>query len=180
MSSLDWLEIKEFVKDTFKYIIFIIAILVIAIYVVGLQQVVGSSMSPNFKNNDIVILDKISYHFMDVKRNDVISLYYDDTKYLIKRVIGLPGEIVEFKNSNLYINGKQIEQEYLNGVVTEDFSLQELGYNTIPEDMYFVVGDNRGDSLDSRDKRLGLVSKKDIIGKVRLRIWPLNKISWIK
>ena len=176
---MDWLEIKEFLKDAFKYIIFIVVILVIAIYVVGLQQVVGSSMNPNFKNNDIVILDKISYHFMDIRRYDVVSLYYADTKYLIKRVIGLPGETVEFKNNVLYIDGTEVEEEYLQDVITEDFSLQELGYTKIPEDMYFVVGDNRGDSIDSRDKSVGLVSKKDIIGKVRLRIWPLNKIDWI-
>ena len=177
---MDWLEIKEFFKDTFKYIIFTIVLLIIAIYVVGLQQVVGSSMSPNFKNNDIVILDKISYRFLDIKRNDVVSLYYADTKYLIKRVIGLPGETVEFRNGILYINGTKIEEKFLKDVITEDFSLQEIGYTKIPENMYFVVGDNRGDSLDSRVSKVGLIKKEDIIGKVRIRIWPLNKISWIK
>lgn len=177
---MDWLDIKEFIKDTFKYIIFIIAVLVIAIYVVGLQQVVGPSMSPNFKNNDIVILDKISYKFIDIKRGDVVSLYYADTKYLIKRVIGLPGDYVEFQNNKLYINNSYYSEEYLEGVITEDFSLNELGYSRIPDDMYLVLGDNRGDSLDSRDPNVGLISKDKIIGKVRFQIWPLNKIKIVK
>lgn len=177
---MDWLSIKEFIKDTFKYIVLVVVILVIAIYVVGLQQVVGPSMSPTLKNNDILILDKIIYRFKDVERGDVISLYYADTKYLIKRVIGLPGEYVEYKNNILYVNGKQIEESYLDGVTTNDFSIKELGYDTIPEDMYLVLGDNREDSLDSRDPKVGLIKNSDILGKVRFRIWPLNKIKIVK
>ena len=92
---MDWLEIKEFFKDTIKYIILIIVVLVLALYVVSLQQVVGHSMQPNFNSNDVVILDKISYRFKNVERGDVVSLYYADTKYLIKRVIGLPGETIK-------------------------------------------------------------------------------------
>lgn len=177
---MDWLDIKEFIKDTFNYIIFIILILVIAIYVVGLQQVVGPSMSPNLKNNDIVILDKISYKFIDIKREDIVAVYYADTKYLIKRVIGLPGEYIEFQDNKLYIDNQYYEEEYLDGVVTDDFSLKDLGYDKIPEDMYLVLGDNRGDSMDSRDPEVGLIKKKNILGKVRFQFWPLNKIRIIK
>ena len=177
---MDWLSIKEFFKDTIKYFLIVIVFLFVAIYVIGLQQVVGPSMSPNLENNDILILDKISYKFKQIKRGDIVSLYYADTKYLIKRVIGLPGERVEFHNNNLYINNELIEENYLQNVVTEDFALDELGYATIPSDMYLVLGDNRENSLDSRDPEVGLVKKDDIIGKVRLRIWPLNKISFIK
>lgn len=178
---MDWLDIKEFVKDTFKYIIFIIVVLVIAVYIVGLQQVVGPSMSPTLSNNDIVILDKISYRFFDIKREDVVALYYADTKYLIKRVIGLPGDTIEFQNNRLYINNSFYPEEYLGEeVVTEDFKLNEIGHFVIPKDMYFVLGDNRGDSMDSRDPKVGLISKKDILGKVRLQIWPLNKIKIVK
>jgi len=178
---VDWLDIKEFLKDTFKYIIFVIIVLVIAIYVVGLQQVVGSSMSTTFSNNDIVILDKISYRIINVKRGDVIAFNYADTKYLIKRVIGLPGDTIEFQGNKLYINNSYYSESYLNDdVVTEDFSLSDIGYVKIPDDMYFVLGDNRGDSMDSRDEAVGLVSKKDIIGKVRLRIWPLDRIKIVK
>lgn len=177
---MDWLDIKEFIKDTFKYIALIIVVLIIAIYVVGLQQVVGPSMEPTFKSNDILILDKITYRFKEVKRSDIISFYYADSKYLIKRVIGLPGDYVEYKNNILYINGKIVEETYLQGVTTDDFSLKDLGYDVIPGDMYLVLGDNRNNSQDSRDSKVGLVNKKNIIGKVRFRIWPLNKIKRVK
>lgn len=177
---MDWLDIKEFIKDTFKYIIVIVVVLVLAIYVVSLQQVVGPSMSDTLNNNDIVLLDKISYRFTDIKRGDVVSLYYADTKYLIKRVIGLPGEYVEFQDNKLYIDNKYMDEDYVEDVITDDFSLSELGYDEIPEDMYLVLGDNREDSLDSRDASVGLIPKEDIIGKVRIRIWPLNKIGIVK
>ncbi len=177
---MDWLDIKEFIKDTFKYIIVIVVVLVLAIYVVSLQQVVGPSMSDTLNNNDIVLLDKISYRFTDIKRGDVVSLYYADTKYLIKRVIGLPGEYVEFQDNKLYIDNKYMDEDYVEDVITDDFSLSELGYDEIPEDMYLVLGDNREDSLDSRDASVGLIPKEDIIGKVRIRIWPLNKIGIIR
>lgn len=178
---MDWLEIKEFLRDAFKYIILIIVILVIAIYIVGLQQVVGPSMSPNLKNNDILILDKISYKFKDIKRGEIVSLYHADTKYLIKRVIGLPGEYIEYKDNILYIDGNMYKEEYLNSdVITNDFSITELGYDKIPDDMYLVLGDNREDSLDSRDKDVGLIKRSNIVGKVRARIWPLNKLKLIR
>lgn len=178
---MDWLEIKEFFKDAFKYIILVIVVLVVAIYIVGLQQVVGPSMSPNLKSNDVLILDKISYKFSDIKRCEIVSLYYADTKYLIKRVIGLPGEYIEYKNNTLYIDGNMFKEEYLgNDIITDDFSIKDLGYDKIPEDMYLVLGDNRQDSLDSRDPNVGLIKRNNIIGKVRARIWPLNKMKLIR
>ena len=177
---MDWLEIKEFLKDTFKYVVFIFLVIFVAVYVVGLQQVVGSSMAPTFNNGNILILDKVTYRFKEIKRGDVISLFYDDTKYLIKRVIGLPGENVDFRGGDLYINDRLVEEEYLESAVTEDFSLSTLGYSQIPDDMYFVVGDNRGDSLDSRSTEVGLISKEDIIGKVRIRLWPITQIKFVK
>lgn len=177
---MDWLEIKEFFKDMLKYVVIIVGVLIIAIYVVGLQQVVGPSMSPNLNNNDILLLDKLSYRFTDITRGDVVALYYADTKFLIKRVVGMPGEYIEYKNNTLYIDGKPYTEEYLKDVVTDDFSIKQLDYEKIPEDMYLVLGDNRQDSLDSRDESVGLIKKSDIIGKVRLRIWPLNKIKIIK
>ncbi len=178
---MDWLDIKEFLSDTIKYIIFIVVILVIAVYVVGLQQIVGPSMTPTLRNGDIVILDKLSYRFSEIKRDDIVALYYADTKFLVKRVVGLPGEKVEFKDNKLYINGKYYEEKYLgDDIVTDNFSLEELNYTTIPDDMYLVLGDNRGDSMDSRDSDVGLIPKKDIYGKVRFKIWPINEFKYVK
>ena len=169
---MDWLDIKEFIKDSLKYIIFIIVVLIIAIYVIGLQQVVGDSMNPTLKNNDVVIIDKLTHRFMSLKRGDIISFYYDDTKYLVKRVIGLPGETLEIKNNKIYINNEIID-DYVDNMNVVDFSLDELGYSKIPDDMYFVMGDNRENSLDSRDSRVGFVRKEDIIGKKIVRLWPV-------
>lgn len=174
---MDWLSIKEFLKDTLKYIILIVTILFIVIYVVSLHQIVGTSMTPTLNNGDITILDKISYKFNNIKRNDIVSIYNEDSKYIVKRIVGLPGESIEYKNNKLYINGEEIKELYLENQITEDFKLNEIGYEKIPEDMYFVLGDNRKDSLDSRDSSVGLINKSDILGKVRFRIWPLNKIS---
>ena len=103
---MDLRDIKEFLKDTFKYIAVTVIVLVIVIYVVSLQQVVGPSMNPTFESNDIVFVNKLGYRFSNPKRNDIVSFNYSGTKYLIKRVIGLPGEHIEFKDNILYIDGK--------------------------------------------------------------------------
>ncbi len=178
---MDWLSFKEAIKDLLKYVIFIIIVLVLALYVVGLQQVIGSSMDPTFTDKDVVILDKLTYRFKDIKRGDVIALNNKDTKFLIKRVIGLPNEVISYKDNTLYINGESFKENYLDeSVITEDFDLSVLGYQKIPEDMYLVLGDNRSISQDSRDPEVGLIPKKDVIGKVRIQIWPLNEFKVLK
>lgn len=173
---MDWLSIRELIIDSLKLIIVIIIILFLMLYVVSVTQVVGSSMSPTLKDEEVLILNKFQYRFFDIKRGDIVSLDYEDTKYLIKRIIGLPGETVKIANNQLYINDKIYEEEYLaNDLNYDDFSLADLGYSKIPEDMYLVLGDNRENSLDSRE--IGLIKKEDINGKISLRIWPLNKIK---
>ena len=173
---MDWLSIRELIIDSLKLIIVIIIILFLMLYVVSVTQVVGSSMSPTLKDEEVLILNKFQYRFFDIKRGDIVSLDYEDTKYLIKRIIGLPGETVKIVNNQLYINDKIYEEEYLaNDLNYDDFSLTDLGYSKIPENMYLVLGDNRENSLDSRE--IGLIKKEDINGKISLRIWPLNKIK---
>ena len=173
---MDWLSIRELIIDSLKLIIVIIILLFLMLYVVSVTQVVGSSMSPTLKDEEVLILNKFQYRFFDIKRGDIVSLDYEDTKYLIKRIIGLPGETVKIVNNQLYINDKIYEEEYLaNDLNYDDFSLTDLGYSKIPEDMYLVLGDNRENSLDSRE--IGLIKKEDINGKISLRIWPLNKIK---
>ena len=171
---MDWLTIKEFFKDAIKFFIIIFVLLFLMVYVVSITQVVGDSMSPTLDNQEVLILNKAKYRFTDVKRGDIIAFTYEDTKYLIKRVIGLPGDHVSIIDNKVYINGRYYVEDYLKDVDTPDFDLQDLGYNEVPEGMYFVLGDNRDNSLDSR--KIGLVSKEDIIGEVALRIWPITKI----
>ena len=177
---MDFRGITEFFKDTLEYIIVIVVVLVIVLYVVTLQQVVGPSMEPTLNDGDVLILNKFQYYLFDIKRNDVVSLKYDGSKYLIKRVIGLPGESIYYKDNVLYINGNPYKENIVDGLVTEDFDLKDLGYDVIPEDMYLVLGDNRDNSLDSRSKEVGLIKKEDIIGKVFIRIWPLNGFKLVK
>ena len=173
---MDWLGIKEFLKDSLKLIAFLFVLLFIMVYVFSVTQVVGSSMSPTLHEDEVLFLNKVQYRFFDIKRGDIVSLEYADTKYLIKRIIGLPGESLEIKDNQVYINGKVLEEEYLEeDLVYSDFSLDETGYQTIPENMYFVLGDNREDSMDSRE--IGLVSKEQIKGKIFMRFWPVNKIK---
>ena len=173
---MDWLSIREFLLDSIKFFIVIFVVLILFLYVVSITQVVGNSMYPTLQNQEVLVLNKAIYRFSDVKRGDIISLSYADTKYLIKRVVGLPGDTIEFRDNTLYINGEVYEEDYLgDDVITDDFSLQDIGYDVIPEDMYLVLGDNRQNSMDGRD--IGLIKKSDIIGKIALRFWPINRFK---
>ncbi len=173
---MDWLSIRELIIDTVKLVVVIVVILFLLIYVVSITQVVGNSMSSTLNDGDVLVLSKANYRFFDVKRGDIISLDYEDTKYLIKRIIGLPGEDIDKIDNTLYINGTVYEEDYLDADLDyPDFSLSDLGYEVIPEGMYLVLGDNREDSLDSRE--IGLIDESSINGKIVLRLWPINQIS---
>ena len=172
---MDLRDIKEWIKDITKYMMIAIIVLLTMIYVVSLQQVLGPSMSPNYQDGDILILNKLHYRLQKPKRFDVAAIQYNDTKYFIKRVIGLPGETVAYQDGTLYVNGEMVEEHFTMFDQTADFSLEEIGYDVIPEGYYLVVGDNRGNSLDSRSKEVGLIKKSDFIGKVMFRIWPFRR-----
>ena len=157
---MDWLSIREFLLDTVKYVIVIFAILFVITFVFSATQVVGSSMVPTLRDGDILLVK------------------YEDTKYLIKRVIGMPGDSVMIVDSKLYINGVEYKEDYLaKGLVYDDFKLSDLGYSKIPEGMYLVLGDNRPKSKDSRE--IGLIKKEDIIGKISFRFWPFNRWKFL-
>lgn len=176
---MDWLSIRESLLDTIKYVLIIFLILFVIFYVASITQVVGSSMNPTLKNGEVFILNKLRYRFFDIERGDIVSLNYADTKYLIKRVIGLPGDKVEILDSELYINDIPYEEKYLDDDLKyPDFRLKDLGYSTIPDGMYLVLGDNRSNSLDSR--KIGLIKKEDINGKISFRFWPVNRIGFAK
>lgn len=169
---MDLRDIKEFLKDALKYIIAIAVILIVAIYVVSFQEVIGPSMNNTLKSGDITVVNKLVFRLRNIKRNEIVSLKKDD-KIMVKRIIGLPGEHIEYKDNILYVDGKKISDSRSSS--TKDFKLESIGYETIPKDMYLVLGDNRTNSSDSRT--FGLVKKNDIIGKVNIRIYPFNKIK---
>ncbi|MBO4245957.1 MAG: signal peptidase I [Bacilli bacterium] len=174
---MDFRDIVEFFKDAFKYIAVVIVVLLLFIFVMGLQQIVGPSMEPNLKEGDILIVNKLLYHIGKIKRNDIVVIT-EEEKYMVKRVVGLPGEHIEYKDNYVYVDGEKYRETFIDTekVKTEDFKLEDLGYDKIPEGMYLVLGDNRENSKDSRD--YGLVPKKQIVGKAWLRIWPFNKIRF--
>lgn len=176
---MDFRGIREFLTDSAKYIIIIVVVLLLFIFVVGLQQVIGPSMNPTLNEGDIIIVNKLLYHLDDIKRNDVIVISQDE-KYMIKRVVGLPGEMVEYKDNYVIVDGIKYEEKFIDttSIKTNDFSIKELGFETIPDDMFLVLGDNREDSLDSRT--YGLIKKTNIIGKAWIKIWPFTNIKFIK
>lgn len=163
-------------KETLKYLLTIFIVIFIVIYVARFQQIIGPSMSPNLEDGNVILVSRIHTHFFRARRGDIIAFLQDD-RHLIKRIIGLPGEYIEFKNNYLYINGNPFEELYIS-TNTDDFSLTNLGYEIIPEGMFLVLGDNREDSLDSRD--FGLIQESDIAGRAILRIWPINRFKLIR
>ena len=154
------------VKDILGYVIVIVVVLLIKHFIITPIRVNQSSMNDTLYDKDIMILDKISYRFTSIKRFDIVVIKKEN-EYLIKRVIGLPSETLEYKDNKLYINGKEVKEEFSHKV-TNDYELD----GTIKDNYYFVVGDNRINSLDSRV--IGLIKKEEIIGKTNLVIFPFN------
>ena len=130
-------------------------------------------MVPTLLDGDIMILDKIGYRINGLKRFDIVVIKYNNEK-IIKRDIGLPGDYIEYKDNILYVNGKEIKEEYKRDI-TNNFSLKDLGYEKIPENKYLVLGDNRSISKDSRI--IGLIDKEDIEGYTGIIVFPFKRIG---
>lgn len=176
---------KNVVKEIISTILYILAVLLgtyLLITFVGQRtSVSGSSMEPTLNNNDQLILDKISYRFSEPKRFDIIvfPFQYKENTYYVKRVIGLPGETVQIDlEGNIYINGEILEEDY--GKEKINFPGLAVEPITLGDDEYFVMGDNRNNSSDSRDPSVGNIRRSNIIGKAWVRIWPLNKFGVLK
>ena len=176
---------KNVVKEIISTILYILAVLLgpyLLITFVGQRtSVSGSSMEPTLSNNDQLILDKISYRFSEPKRFDIIvfPFQYKENTYYVKRVIGLPGETVQIDlEGNIYINGEILEEDY--GKEKINFPGLAVEPITLGDDEYFVMGDNRNNSSDSRDPSVGNIRRSNIIGKAWVRIWPLNKFGVLK
>ena len=159
---------KKFLKEYISYVVIIILVIIVKVYVVTPIRVNGPSMNDTLHDKDIMILDEISYRFRPIKRFDIVVIRYKD-EYIIKRVIGLPGEVVSCKNNKIYINGKVIEENF-SRKYTNDFDDVLVG-----DSSYFVLGDNRVNSTDSRI--IGTVSKKSIKGRTSLTIFPFPRFG---
>ena len=166
---------KKFLKELYPYVIIVVVVVLFRTYIATPVRVDGDPMKDTLYNNDILILNKLDKTY---KRFDVVVVNYNNTK-LVKRIIGMPGENISYKDNQLYINNKKYED--IETSRTFDFSLEELyALERIPDNYYFVMGDNRGNSLDSRDYRVGLIKKEDIVGVTIFRLFPFNKIGTIK
>ncbi len=173
--------LKE-ILSTSLYILFVLCAVYLVIHFVGQRtQVQGSSMEPTLSSEDNLIVDKISYRFHDPERFDIVvfPFRYEDNVFYIKRVIGLPGETVRIdEEGNILINGEILEEDYGKEVIVNPGRAYEEV--TLAENEYFLMGDNRNNSTDSRDPSVGNVTRGEIIGRAWLRIWPLNKFGFIK
>ena len=155
---------------------------VVTSFVVNPTKVEGESMESTLTNGDTVLIQKMSYYFGDPKRYDVVVFpvpyYNSDTKY-IKRVIGLPGETVQIIEGKVYINGKELKDDTYGKDKVIDDPGDAVEPITLADDEYFVLGDNRNMSTDSRSSYVGLIRRKSIIGKACARIFPLSKMGGI-
>lgn len=169
--------------ETFKVLIIALAIIIpVRMYVVQPFIVEGDSMAPNFHDGEYLIVDEISYRLNGPARGEVVVFHppNDPRNYYIKRLIGLPKETVELKDgkiiiyNNEYPNGKRLgEADYL-----ASSGIGEEGSWTLAEGQYYVLGDNRGNSLDSR--RFGPITLKEIKGRALLRAYPFNAFTLLK
>ena len=179
-------EEKEFswvreIISTAVYLLAVVAVTFLFVQFVGQRtHVNGDSMNVTLEDGDNLIVDKLSYRFSEPERYDIIVFpyQYQEKTYYIKRIIGMPGETVQIIDCMVYIDGEMLDESYgkevmqYSGVAGDPI---ELG-----TDEYFVLGDNRNNSSDSRDPSVGNIKEDQIIGKAFIRIWPLNKFGILK
>lgn len=164
---------KNIFKELLYYGIIIIVVVVFREFLYSPIVVRETSMVPTLYDGDVMILNKIGYRINGIDRFDIVVFNYDKER-LIKRVIGVPGDTVEYSDNKLYINGEYIEEDFTRED-TEDFLLEVVGYSVIPVGKYLVMGDNRPVSKDSRT--FGLIDEDDIIGYTDIVVFPFKDIG---
>ncbi|MBB6449581.1 signal peptidase I [Geomicrobium halophilum] len=174
-------EIWDWVKT---FAIVIIIVLIVRTFFFANYMVHGESMMPTIESGERLIINKISYQIFEPDRHDLIVFHATEESDYIKRVIGLPGDEIRYEDNTLYINDEPTPEPYLdddyNGEITGDFTLEELtptAEQFVPEDHLFVLGDNRHNSLDSR--QIGFIPYEDVVGKANIRYWPLSEFTII-
>jgi signal peptidase I len=153
----------------------LVIVLVVNLFLAQATRVEGQSMEPNLHNNERLIIEKITYRFRSPERGDIVVIRppRHTSVPLIKRVIGLPGDMVEIKLNKVYVNGEPLDEEYL-----EQPTLGNMPAHLVPEGHMLVLGDNRRASNDSRS--FGMVPYEDIIGRAWLRYWPPDQFGLIE
>ena len=173
--------LKE-ILSTSLYLLIVLCLTYVVIHFVGQRtQVIGGSMETTLSENDNLIVDKLTYRFREPKRFDIIvfPFQHEEDTYYIKRIIGLPGETIYIdEEGNIYIDDEILQESYGKEVIKDAGRAYEPV--VLGDDEYFVMGDNRNNSHDSRDPSVGNISRSAIIGRAWIRIWPLNKIGILK
>ncbi|HIY61974.1 MAG TPA: signal peptidase I [Candidatus Mediterraneibacter stercoripullorum] len=175
---------KSILKELMGWLLYIIIIVgaayLIVTFVGQRTQVSGSSMETTLSDGDQLIVDKMSYRFRNPKRYDIIVFpyQYEPNTYYIKRIIGLPGETIQIIDGYIYIDGEQLDEHYGNELMNDPGIAAEPV--ALGEDEYFVLGDNRNNSQDSRAVNVGVIHRKDILGRAWIRIWPLDSMGVIR
>lgn len=170
--------------STAIYLLGVLCLTWLVIHFVGQRtEVEGASMEATLSEGDNLIVDKITYRFSDPKRFDIIvfPFRYQENTYYIKRIIGLPGETVQIDDDgNIYIDGELLQESFGREVIRPE----TVGIASEPvvlgDDEYFVMGDNRNNSTDSRTEIVGNIHRSEIIGRAWVRIWPLSKMGFLK
>lgn len=178
---------NKILKELFSTGLYLLCVLLLTYLVITFvgqrTEVEGSSMETTLSDGDNLIVDKITYRFQDPERFDIIvfPFQYQENTYYIKRIIGLPGETVQIdENGNIYIDGEILSETYGREVIRPE----TIGIAAEPielgEDEYFVMGDNRNNSSDSRTEVVGNIRRSDIVGRAWFRIWPFDKFGILK
>ena len=172
---------KEFLNTAIYLLCVLGAVWLVITFVGQRTEVEGASMENTLHNGDNLIVDKLSYRFRDPERFDIIVFpyQYEENTYYIKRIIGLPGETVQVVDGYVYINGSRLESDIYGNELMDD-PMAASQPITLGEDEYFVLGDNRNHSQDSRDPSVGEVKKDTIMGKAWVRIYPFDKMGVIR
>ena len=165
-------KIVSIAKELLPYIIIIIVVFGIKTYIATPVLVDGSSMSPTLSDKQFLILNRST---KKLNRNDIVVFDHDNSK-LIKRIIALPGETIEYKDGILYINDRKYDDKFAG--ITENFDLTNFGIQKLPENSYFLLGDNRNNSIDSRI--IGPVNIEKINGEVVFSLYPFNTFGKIE
>lgn len=173
-------KMNNFLKELISWALYLGAGLLISLilinYVFRLTVVSGESMNNTLQDSDVLYVDKLSYFLSEPKRGDIVICNYPGSEnHFVKRIIGLPGETVEIKDNVIYINGVAGLDNW-NG----NHTLYDMAKVSIPDDSYFVVGDNRNNSKDSRVKSVGTIKKDEIQGRALFRIYPFSSFGSIE